>query len=225
VFHGRDPVAPPAMTRSLLRARPLLSLAIASALMPACVADGGEPLDDESETTGFDEAAETDTTDEADTTSADTEAPSWRSLARNEAWQPDLPEDDPLPEHRPAQVECDHGWALESGGIEVRTDQCNYLSLQQPLLAAIEPGDPLHLELWWQTLASVEPAQGHLALFVDDELLWEELVPLPGPADARSLEFPSPLRAPAGATLTLHLHNHGYNAWHFHELSALGSEP
>lgn len=216
------PVAPAAMTRSLPRARPLLSLALAFVL-PACVTDSGEPLHDETDTTGADATGETDATGEAD--EADTEVPSWRSLARNEAWQPNVLEDDPLSEHRPAEVECDHGWALESGGIEVRTDQCNYLSLQQPLLAAIEPGDPLHLELWWQTLASVEPAQGHLALFVDDELLWEELVPIPGPADARSLEFPSPLRAPAGATLTLHLHNHGFNAWHFHELSALGSEP
>lgn len=206
------------MTRSPLRARSLLSLAIVSALLPACLAEGNEPLEDETDTTAADE---TDDDDAAE----DTATPSWRSLARDEAWQPDVARDDPLPEHRPVQVECDHGWALESGGIEIHTDQCNYLSLQQPLLVAIEPGDPLHLELWWQTLASVDPAQGHLALFVEDELLWEELVPIPGPADARSLEFPSPLRAPAGATLTLHLHNHGYNAWHFHELSVLGSAP
>lgn len=203
------------MTRPSLRARLWLSLLLA-VTTPACVADGTEPLDDETDATSDDDG----------TTAADDGEPaSWRSLARNDSWQPDTAEDDPLVEHRPAQVECEHGWALESGGVEIRTDQCNYLSLQQPLRAAIEPGDRLQLELWWQTLASVEPAQGHLALLVDGELLWEELVPIPGPADARNLEFPSPLGAPAGATLTLHLHNHGYNAWHFHELSVLGSEP
>src|SRR5690606_39377829 len=78
---------------------------------------------------------------------------------------------------------------------------------------------------WWQTLASVDPAEGHLAIYVDDQLLWEEHVPIPGEAAARDLNFESPLAAPAGATLTLHLHNHGYNTWHFHELYVFSPEP
>ena len=218
------------MTRPLPAPRSWLSvLMLASALVPACANEGPQALDDaveDDDATVGDEGDEGGSIDGDDASAGEGgEASSWRSLARNDAWQPDLAQDDPLLEHRPAEVECDHGWAIESGGVEIRTDQCNYLSLQQPLLAAIEPGDRLHLELWWQTLASVEPAQGHLALYVDGEPLWEELVPIPGPADARNLEFPSPLGAPAGATLTLHLHNHGYNAWHFHELSVLGSAP
>ncbi len=161
--------------------------------------------------------------DDAETAQA--EGPQgWRSLAHMDRWEPESADDDPLPEHRPDHVECE-GWYPEAGGLEVDTGACSYLSLQQPLLTAIEPGDSLRVQLWWQTLASVEPATGHLALLVDGELLWEELVPIPGPAAARSLEFPSPLGAPAGAALTFHLHNHGYNTWHLHELSVLGSEP
>jgi len=205
------------MTRSLLRARRLLSLVIGSALASmACVADDAELLD---ESDAGDEVEAGDETDELE--------PTWRSLARDAAWQPMLAEDDPLPEHRPALVDCEpeQGWHLESGGIEIATGACNYLSLEQPLRDAIEAGDPLRLQLWWQALASVDPAEGHLAIFVDGELVWEELVPIPGPAATRNLEFPSPVGAPAGATLTLHLHNHGYNTWHFHELSVFSSRP
>lgn len=214
MFQGRDPVAPPAMPSFPLCARSWLWCVLVSALLPACPTDDPEELSDDAVDDGADEG-------DGD---VDGEPSRWWPLVRNDAWQPDVAEDDPLVEHRPAHVECEHGWYPESGGIEIDTGACSYLSLQQPLLAPLEPGDPVHLQLWWQSLASVDPAEGHLAILVDGELLWEELVPIPGPAATRNLDFPSPLGAPAGATLTLHLHNHGYNTWHFHELSALGPE-
>lgn len=199
---------PRSLLHSLCCARWLLSLALAPT---GCLAEDPEASIDE----GDDDAYDGD----------HAAPPSWRPLVRNDAWAPGEAQDDPRPEHRPALVECDHGFYPESGGLEIDTGACNYLSLSQPLLDAIEPGDPLHLQLWWQSLASVDPAEGHLAIFVDDALLWEEHVAIPGPAAARNLDFESPLGAPAGATLTLHLHNHGYNTWHFHELRALRSEP
>lgn len=194
------------MSRSWLLAR-LARSACAVALSTsagACLPEG--PID------ALGVEADTDTD-----TDADLDPPTWHALVRSDDWQPQAAEDDPAPDHRPAIVECP-GWYPEGGGLEIDTGACNYLSLQQPLLDAIEPGDPVHLELWWQTLASVEPAEGHLAVYVGDALLWEEHVPIPGPAAARSLDFASPVGAPAGAPLTLHLHNHGYNTWHFHEL-------
>jgi hypothetical protein len=204
VFRGRDPGRPSPMNRprSLLCLRSLLWVALSSA---ACLADDPDELLEDHEA------------DEGEV------APTWRPLVRNGAWQPSAAEDDPLAEHRPATVECEEGWGPEADGIEIDTGACNYLSLEQPLMEALEPGDPLRLQLWWQSLASVDPAEGHLAIYVDDELLWEELVPIPGPAAVRNVDFESPLGAPAGATLTLHLHNHGYNTWHFHELNAFGS--
>jgi len=208
------------MLRSPLRAWLCAGWWLSSALAPTgCLAEDPDALVDDGEGEGDDDGVEGDVDDEGDA------LPTWRSLVHDDAWQPDLADDDPAPEHRPARVDCEHGWWPESGGIEIDTGACNYLSLQQPLLDAIEPGDPLHLRLWWQSLASVDPAEGHLAIYVDGELLWEEHVPIPGPAAARTIDFASPLGTPAGATLTLHLHNHGYNTWHFHELRALRSEP
>jgi hypothetical protein len=132
---------------------------------------------------------------------------------------------DPRPDHRPASVICPpSAHALEFGVLEVDTGQCNYLSVSQPLAHAIAPGDVLRVTVWWQPLIAAEPAQGHLALLVDDELLWETHVAIPGEADLRQIEFESPLAAEAGDRLTFHLHNHGYNSWTFANLELLEHE-
>lgn len=196
--------------------RPLI---LAALLHPAhCLGaddDHDPPLDDSGESEGG-------ATSDGEASSG--EAATWRSLVDHDAWQDELvAADDPWAEHRPAEVQCAGGWAQETGGIEVDTGACNYLLLQQPIPFAIEEGDPVRLRMWWQTLASLEPATGHVAVLIDGELLWDEEVPIPGPADVRSLEFPSPRSAPAGATLTLHLHNHGTNTWHFHDLTVLSA--
>ncbi|MFV8750391.1 hypothetical protein ACNOYE_07555 [Nannocystaceae bacterium ST9] len=130
------------------------------------------------------------------------------------AWLATAAELDPLADHRPETVICPTAaYQLEFGLLEVDTGQCNYLSVSQPLAHAIDPGDPLRVTVWWQTLIAGEPAEGHLALLVDDELLWETHVAIPGEAELRQVEFTSPITVEPGATLTFHLHNHGYNSW------------
>lgn len=133
-------------------------------------------------------------------------------LAHASDWKESPASADPLPEHRPDAVTC-LGWGEEFGALELSTATCNYASLEQPLAEAIEIGDQLHIELWWSGLFAPDSATAHLALLVDDALLWETEVEIPGPADARTIEFDSPISALAGATLTFHLHNHGQNSW------------
>lgn len=133
-------------------------------------------------------------------------------LAHANQWRESPADADPLPEHRPDVVAC-LGWREEFGALELSTGTCNYASLEQPLAEAVELGDRLRVELWWSGLFAPEPASAHIALLVDDALLWETEVEIPGPADARTIEFDSPIAAPAGATLTFHLHNHGQNSW------------
>lgn len=138
-----------------------------------------------------------------------------------EHWQPlDDPAADPLAAHRPELLVCPSGgWGEEFGALEVRTAQCNYLSVEQPLAAKLAVGDTLRLTVWWQNLIALEPATGHLALLIDGELLWELEVAIPGASDARTFEFPSPVAAEAGATVNFHLHNHGQNTWTLAELA------
>jgi hypothetical protein len=139
-------------------------------------------------------------------------AEDWLPLAHADQWRETPADADPLPEHRPDVVAC-KGFGEEFGALEISTTTCNYASLEQTLTESIAIGDPLHIELWWSVLFAPEPATAHLALLVDTALLWELEVEIPGPADARTIDFDSPIAAPAGATLTFHLHNHGQNSW------------
>ena len=67
--------------------------------------------------------------------------------------------------------------------------------------------------MWHSALVAQEPAEGHFALLVDGELLWEKLVTIPADAGAYNDVVPVELQAEAGQTLQLHLHNHGANTW------------
>lgn len=194
-----------------MRHFPSLALMLFATIAMGCAANDDDPSLDS------DDAASSSTAAEQDSV--------WRSLLRHDAWEPSTASQDPQSDHRPSDVSCNGGWYPELQGIEIDTSACNYLSLTQPLGAPLVEGDPIVLRMWWATLASIEPAQGHIAVFVDDALLWEEHVAIPGEAQALTEEFDSPLSAPEGASLTLHLHNHGYNTWNFNELSAFGSSP
>lgn len=149
----------------------------------------------------------------------------WLSLIDPTAWVPTHANDDPAADHRPERIDCIGGYAPEGAGIEVSTDQCNYLSISQPIAVPIAAGEAMRIQTWWQSLASTMPAQGHIALFVDDDLQWEEFVAIPGPADARDIRWAADHDISAGATITLHLHNHGANTWQFNDFSVLQSAP
>lgn len=149
----------------------------------------------------------------------DRDVPMWTPLVSAEDWRPSLSTEDPS-DHRPARVQCP-GWHLEYGGVEVETAACDYLSLRAPLLQDLEADDTLKLVAWWQALASESPAEGHLAVYIGDALVWEDHVPIPGPADTRTVLVVPEIEASAGEGVTLHLHNHGYNTWQFLELSRL----
>ena len=146
-------------------------------------------------------------------------------LVDPEAWLATPAALDPLPDHRPISVLCPpSAQAIEFGLLEVDTGQCNYLSVSQPLARPLAVGDPLRVTVWWQALIAEAPAEGHLALLIADELLWETHVAIPGEAELRQIEFESSIAAEAGDVLTFHLHNHGYNSWTFGGLELLDDE-
>lgn len=185
--------------------RPLLTSLVTLSLL-ACAPDLGS-------------AGESDESDESDHAGEPDEP---LDLIDAGAWLATPAHLDPLAEHRPAPVVCPTGaYGLEFGVLEVDTGQCNYLSVSQPLTHALAPGDPLRVTIWWQTLIAEAPAEAHLALLADGELLWETHVAIPGPAEAQQMEFVSPIAAEAGAALTFHLHNHGYNSWTLGSLELL----
>lgn len=147
-------------------------------------------------------------------------------LVSAEAWRMASAQDDPLEHERPPQVWCPSAaWGPEVGGLEIQTGTCNYLFATQPSLAAIEEGDAIDVVVFHYALDAAEPALGHVALLLDDEVVWEQHVEIP--ADANVLEARVVARRawPAGATVGLHLHNHGYNAWTLLEVSMAPASP
>jgi hypothetical protein len=145
--------------------------------------------------------------------------PSWVPLVLAEEWQP-APED-PMAHHADGDtITCgEQDWHAELAGLEIETTRCNYAAVEQPLLADLVQGDELRVRVWWQTLVSPAPVEGHLALFVGGELVWEEHVAIPGPAAAHDIELASPVSAAAGTPVTFHLHNHGSNTWNLNEFA------
>lgn len=145
--------------------------------------------------------------------------PSWVPLVLAEEWQP-APAD-PMASHAGGDtIACGEAdWHAELAGLEIETTRCNYAAVEQPLLADLVQGDQLRVRVWWARLASPEPVEGHLALFVGGALVWEEHVAIPGPAAARDVELASPVSAPAGTPVIFHLHNHGSNTWNLNEFA------
>jgi hypothetical protein len=122
---------------------------------------------------------------------------------------------DPLPGHFPTGASCPEGGALmEGASFEVRSGTCTYGWFQQPSLIDLRPGDPLELVFWHSALVSEDPdAQGHLALHVGDDLLYERVVDIPSDPMAYTEPIEVGFAAPVGAVVTMHLHNHGANDW------------
>lgn len=125
-------------------------------------------------------------------------------------------EADPLPDHRPVEGDCPEGSSLmEGGSFEVRTGTCTYGWFQQPSLADLRVGDVVELVYWHSTLVSDPPAEGHFALYVGDDPLFDATIPIPHDPAAYTEQVTVAAAAPVGAIVTLHVHNHGANDWNF----------
>lgn len=151
-------------------------------------------------------------------------------LVAHDAWVPVEVADDPIPDHRPTDVQCGVvGAYIEGTSYEIDTGACNYLARQQPSLVEIRAGDTLSISAFHDTLAAIEAGQAHLALLLGDWPVWQEFIPIPaspGVVDATpfSEEIVVDFDVPAGTPVGLHLHNHGYNTWTILEVEVVPAE-
>jgi len=130
-------------------------------------------------------------------------------------------DDDPLVEHRPADIQCTiAGWFLENDALEVDTNYCKYLAIGQPSLVAVTEGRRVQVNFYHFNLVAPEPALAHIAITIDGALLWEQEIEIPGAAMVYQLEFEAPFSAPAGSPVVFHLHNHGQNTWALQSINA-----
>lgn len=133
-------------------------------------------------------------------------------------------DDDPFPAHRAdAKRLCNQGgFGEDLGVLDIDTQVCSYVSAAQKTLADALPGDQLNLLAWHQALASTDVgAQGHMALLLDGEPLWDLVVDIPASPEVYDVFFPVDEPIPAGTEVVVHVHNHGGNTWRLAHLEAV----
>ncbi|MFB6263723.1 MAG: hypothetical protein ABEL76_08895 [Bradymonadaceae bacterium] len=139
-------------------------------------------------------------------------------LIDNEEWLRIGAADDPLDEHRPGIVNCPesaYGTETVRGetNFEVDTGKCNYFSGKQTALAPIDEGDRLRARIWHFQLTAERPSKAHVALLLDEEIVWEERVTIPASAGWLTPSWRADSAYDSGTRVGFHLHNHGSNAW------------
>lgn len=121
----------------------------------------------------------------------------------------------------PSQTCAESATRLEEGLVEVDTTLCTHVTLSQPSLVRVREGDELDLFAFHSALSASEPAQGRMALWIDDVLIWEALPPIPSSEVIYLETVESPQHFGRGATVQLHISNHGGNSWRFVSLDRL----
>jgi len=147
------------------------------------------------------------------------------SLVDPNAWRRADLTYDPFPSHQPETIVCDPlGTHETDGAFEVDTSYCNYALLTQELSTDLPAGASMEVLLSHGPLVWTEPTEGHIALALDGQVVWERTVSIP--ADAWIYQDVVTLKhvATAGSTWTLHCHNHGANSWRLYDVTWVQDE-
>jgi len=135
-------------------------------------------------------------------------------LMDHDLWEEVPLSEDPYADHQPEEILCNpEAIYLEERTLEVDTGLCNYVSLRQPMVEAVEVGDTIEIAYWHGPLISAEIAEAHTAIMLGDEVLWERTIAIPHPGNFFFEEIQLRHHIPAGTRLLFHLHNHGINSW------------
>jgi hypothetical protein len=131
------------------------------------------------------------------------------------------PGEDLFADQRPTGAVCDDaGYLVDplTQTLEVQTEICDYLTVGQPSLVALEPGDVVTVFAFHDLLTAPEPALGYLGLAIGGQIEWEHSVPIPSDPGTIEQQFTMDRSFPVGTPIQFHVHNHGPNTW---ELAAV----
>jgi hypothetical protein len=133
-------------------------------------------------------------------------------LVASDAWALAAAAEDPFADHRPAYVQCEIGWDVETGVLEVNTDLCVYGAFVQASLEPIHAGDELELILLHDALYFKDgEATAHVGIGFGSEIAWQTELPIPSAAAQVRQTWTAPADVEVGSPVHLHLHNHGTN--------------
>ena len=115
--------------------------------------------------------------------------------------------------------------------LSVSTRRCSWMTVTQPSLAPLHPGDALNVRLWYFSQTLFDAAEATLVVEVGEiggtdgpgSLRWTTTVPLPTPSALAYDTLPVSRELPAGTPIWWHVHNHGENTWNLIEVSVTRS--
>ncbi len=142
-------------------------------------------------------------------------------LIDNAQWKLVPESKDPFIKYKKSASKCEEaqGRKVEDGVLEIDTDFCNYITLEQPTLTEIRSGELVEFVMWHLELYAQTPGTGYVALMINEEMVWEKSIGIPGKAQYYEPTWSPKTPIPKGAQVVLHLHNHGANTWKFHSLT------
>ena len=135
-------------------------------------------------------------------------------------WREATASEDPFPD-RPENVECPTSARViefeeDTAFLEIDTTFCSYITLTQETKVEIAEGDTVVFRWGHRELDAPNPAQGHVALLINNSLVEDYTVDIPATEMDTVVEFEMPEDVPMGSPTWLHLHNHGDNQWLFY---------
>jgi hypothetical protein len=136
------------------------------------------------------------------------------TFTQNQLWASLESADDPFLSERPAEVDCPE-WShvVEFEALEIDTGTCRYLGVGQKSPMSAKVGDVLHVAVYHDALVAPEPSEGHVAVALGDDVLWEAHFEIPSYPAAYSPKIVLEKDYPEGTQVVFHLHNHGSNNW------------
>ena len=120
----------------------------------------------------------------------------------------------PLPE---AICEAETSYRAEDLGGEyvfaIETTQCSYLTVEQPSLLSLQPGDSITVRFYHGALTAPFDSVAHLGIAIGEKKLWSKDVPIPS-GNAFIIELIEiDFALPQGTPILFHVDNHGDNEY------------
>lgn len=105
-----------------------------------------------------------------------------------------------------------------------RVPLCNWLTLEQPSLRTIQPGDRVEVRARHSPLTAPVPGQARIGFAIGDEKVLDYTALIPSDFNFPTATWVAPRQYPAGTPLLFHVDNHGSNEYNLIEVNILGPD-
>ncbi len=139
--------------------------------------------------------------------------PTEKALVTPNEWSIVSATEDPFGRHEKTSICPSGSYGEENGYFEVETDKCNYLTVTQPALIALDEGETLNLVLWHLPLGGTGVAEAYVAIQIHNRVIWEKAITLPSRALVYQESVLITEPTSTGDPVYFHVRNHGTNSW------------